>query len=374
MADTVRRVVILGSTGSIGRQALDVVAAHPDRFEVAGLVAGSDHDALREQAASFPHAATGLGPDAAVAMARSPNADVILNAIVGAAGLRASIAALEEGKSLALANKESLVAGGELCLAAARRGRGRIVPVDSEHAAVAQCLSGIDRDEIARVVLTASGGPFRTRADLGSVTVEDALSHPTWTMGPKITVDSATLMNKGLEIIEAHFLFGLDYERLDVVVHPQSIVHGIVEFADGSMLMQAAPTDMRIPIQAALSFPDRIESSLPPPDLAAIGSLEFEPVDHGRFPCVRLARDAGVKGGSFPAALNAANEAAVEAFLAGRVKFLEIPAIMEEVLDQHEATDADDLDTVLDVDAWARARARDGIARRTGTSPVEEGR
>jgi 1-deoxy-D-xylulose-5-phosphate reductoisomerase len=365
MATSRRRVLILGSTGSIGRQALDVIRSHPDRFECAGLVAGKDKETLEAQARSLPGVATGLGERDSVDLAASLEADVVLNGIVGAAGLRASIAALEAGRTLALANKESLVAGGRLCLDAARRGGGRIVPVDSEHAAISQCLDGADPDTVARIVLTASGGPFRTRHDLDSVTVEDALKHPTWAMGPKITIDSATLMNKGLEIIEAHFLFGLDYSRIDVVVHPQSIVHGIVEFVDGSLLMQAAPTDMKVPIAAALSDADRLDSGLSPPDLPALGSLEFEPVDEGRFPCVGLARTAGMNGGSYPAAMNAANECAVEAFLDGRIKFSQIPAIIEEVLSHHQAVEANDLDAVMEVDAAARRRAETLIARRS---------
>jgi 1-deoxy-D-xylulose-5-phosphate reductoisomerase len=358
--------VILGSTGSIGGQALDVIASHPSRFECVGLVAGSDKKALETQGRSIPGAATGLGERAAVELAASPDVDVVLNAIVGAAGLRASVVALEAGKTLALANKESLVAGGQLCLDAARRGGGRIVAVDSEHAALTQCLSGTDSDTVARIVLTASGGPFRNRHDLDTVTVEDALKHPTWAMGPKITIDSATLMNKGLEIIEAHFLFGFDYSQIGVVVHPQSIVHGLVEFADGSVVMQAAATDMRIPIAAALSHPDRLPSPATPPDLVGLGSLQFEAVDERRFPCLGLARSAGLSGGSYPAALNAANECAVEAFLGGRIKFIQIPAIIEEVLTNHEAVPADDLDAVMDVDRRARLEAEDVIARRSG--------
>jgi 1-deoxy-D-xylulose-5-phosphate reductoisomerase len=365
MAPSRRRVLILGSTGSIGRQALDVIRSHPDRFECVGLVAGKDRETLEAQAASLPGVATGLGERASVDLAATLDADLVLNGIVGAAGLRASIAALEAGKTLALANKESLVAGGRLCLDAARRGGGRIVPVDSEHAAISQCLTGADPDTVARIVLTASGGPFRKRHDLDSVTVEDALRHPTWAMGPKITIDSATLMNKGLEIIEAHFLFGLDYSRIDVIVHPQSIIHGIVEFVDGSVLMQAAPTDMKVPIAAALSDPDRLDSELVPPDLPSLRSLEFEPVDEERFPCVSLARSAGKSGGSYPAALNAANECAVQAFLAGRIKFSQIPAIIEEVLSHHQAVEATDLDAVMGVDAAARHRAENVIARRS---------
>jgi 1-deoxy-D-xylulose-5-phosphate reductoisomerase len=366
MAASHRRVLILGSTGSIGRQALDVINAHPDSFECVGLVAGSDRDALEAQAREIPGVATGLGERAAVEMVASIETDVVLNGIVGAAGLRASVAALEAGRTLALANKESLVAGGRLCLKAARRGGGRIVPVDSEHAAISQCLRGVHPSSVARVVLTASGGPFRNRRDLEAVTVDDALHHPTWSMGPKITIDSATLMNKGLEIIEAHFLFGLDFGRIDVIVHPQSIVHGLVEVADGSILMQAAPTDMRIPIAAALSDPEALHLGLAPPDLASLGSLEFEPVDEERFPCVGLAREAGMKGGSYPAVLNAANECVVEAFLAGRIKFIQIAAIIEEVLNDHQAVVADDLDSLMEVDASARRRAEGAIELRAG--------
>ncbi|MGH2778263.1 MAG: 1-deoxy-D-xylulose-5-phosphate reductoisomerase, partial [Actinomycetota bacterium] len=282
---------------------------------------------------------------------------IVLNAVVGAAGLRASVAALRAGKTLALANKESLVAGGEVCLDAATRGGGAIVPVDSEHAALAQCLAGVDMATVSRLVLTASGGPFRTREDLSSVTPADALAHPTWSMGPKITVDSATMMNKGLEIIEAHHLFGLDYDRIDAVCHPQSIVHGIVEFVDSSSLLQAAPTDMRIPIQAALTWPDRTTALGKPVDLADVGTIEFEAVDHDRFPAVGLAYRAGRLGATHPAALNAANEEAVGAFLDHRIGFTDIPVVIEKVLDDHDPLEAHDLDAVLEADAWARARA-----------------
>ncbi|MDQ3878734.1 MAG: 1-deoxy-D-xylulose-5-phosphate reductoisomerase, partial [Actinomycetota bacterium] len=291
-----RRVVVLGSTGSIGRQALDVIAAHPDRFSVVGLAAGSDSQALAAQASDFGVERTALGADDAVELARLSEADIVLNAIVGAAGLRASVAALSEGKVLALANKESLVAGGDVCLDAARAGGGTIVPVDSEHAALSQCLERVDRHEIRRVVITASGGPFRQRADLSDVTVEEALAHPTWSMGPKITVDSATLVNKGLEVIEAHYLFGFGYDSIGVLVHPQSVVHAMVELRDGSTVAQFAPADMRLPIQAALSAPERIDLDLPPVDLAQSGPLTFEELDHSRFPAVGLAYEAGRRG------------------------------------------------------------------------------
>lgn len=352
-----RRVVILGSTGSIGRQAIEVITANPDRLELVGVVAGSDADALQAQVAELKIAHHGLGAAAALDLATLDEADIVLNAVVGAAGLSASVAALEAGKTLALANKESLVAGGEVCLEAAARGGGTIVPVDSEHAALAQCLAGVDMSTVSRVVLTASGGPFRTRGDLSNVTPTDALAHPTWSMGPKISVDSATMMNKGLEIIEAHHLFGLDYDRIDAVCHPQSIVHGIVEFVDSSSLLQAAPTDMRIPIQAALTWPDRTKALGKPVDLADVGTIEFEAMDHDRFPAVGLAYRAGRLGGTHPAALNAANEEAVRAFLDRRIGFTDIPVVIERVLDDHDPLDAGDLDAVLEADAWARDRA-----------------
>jgi 1-deoxy-D-xylulose-5-phosphate reductoisomerase len=352
-----RRVVILGSTGSIGRQAIDVIRSHPDRLELIGVVAGRNAGALDAQVADLKIAHHGIGAAAALDLAMLDEADIVLNAVVGAAGLRASVAALAAGKTLALANKESLVAGGEVCLGAAARGGGTIVAVDSEHAALAQCLAGVDMATVSRLVLTASGGPFRTRKDLSTVTPEDALAHPTWSMGPKITVDSATMMNKGLEIIEAHHLFGVDYDRIDAVCHPQSIVHGIVEFADSSSLLQAAPTDMRIPIQAALMWPDRTKSLGKPVDLADVGTIEFEAVDHDRFPAVGLAYRAGRLGRTHPAALNAANEEAVRAFLDRRIGFSDIPVVISRVLDDHEPLDAHDLDAVLEADAWARARA-----------------
>ena len=353
-----RRVVILGSTGSIGRQALEVIAEHPNRLRVVGLVAGSDADGVREQAERHGVERTGLGESAAIELARSEDADIILNAIVGAAGLRASVAALEAGKMLALANKESLVAGGEVCEAAAASGGGRVIPVDSEHAAIAQCLRDRDPSEVTGMVLTASGGPFRTRKDLSDVTPEEALAHPTWAMGPKITIDSATLMNKGLEAIEAHHLFGFDYDSIAVMVHPQSIVHGIVELSDGSLVMHAAVTDMRIPIQAALLTDGGEARNLGSLDLTAIGSLEFEELDTQRFPSVALAYEAGRKGATYPAALNAANEVAVHAFLEGKLSFEGIPHVVETVLANHEPVGATDLDAVLSVDARSREEAR----------------
>ena len=353
------RVVVLGATGSIGRQAIEVMAAHPDDFELAALSAGSDAAGLEALARAHGSPATGLGTAAAVELAQLEGSDVVLNAVVGAAGLEASLAALEAGKILALANKESLVAGGELCLDAARRGGGHIEPVDSEHAAIAQCLKGTPRSDVTRIVLTASGGPFLRRADLAGITPTEALAHPTWTMGPKITIDSATLMNKGLEVIEAHYLFGFPYERIGVLVHPQSMVHGIVELVDGSTLMQAAPADMRIPVQAALA-PNLPRRELNAPlDLATGPVLEFEEVDLERFPALSLARAAGAAGGSCPAVLNAANEEAVRAFLDGAISFTGIVATVESVLAHHERCTAGNLEQVLEVDRWARRRAQE---------------
>ena len=367
------RVVVLGSTGSIGRQAIEVAKAHPDRLEVVGLATGSDEATLRAQADDLGVRHTALGGDESAELATLDHADVVLNAVVGAAGLKASVAALDAGKTLALANKESLVAGGPVCRRALERGGGRIVPVDSEHVAIAQCLRGTSMDEVARVTLTASGGPFRETPDLDAVTPDQALQHPTWKMGPKITIDCATLMNKGLEVIEAHFLFDLDYERISVVVHPQSLVHGIVEFRDGSSVLQAAPPDMRLPIQSALLGEERIWSGLDAVDLSTAGALEFEPVDRERFPALDLAYEAGRRGDSFPAVLNAANEEAVNAFLAKSLPFTEITQVVEETLSSHTPTPIEDLEAVLEVDGWARDHARGLIeaSARRGKRVVE---
>jgi 1-deoxy-D-xylulose-5-phosphate reductoisomerase len=366
--DLPHRVALLGSTGSIGRQAVQVIQAYPDRLRCVGLVAGSDKEALARQASELDVDDAALGEEAAVRLAGSDDVDIVLNAIVGAAGLKASVAALEAGKTLALANKESLVAGGDVCLAAMRKGNGRIVAVDSEHAALAQCLEGRDRASVAKLILTASGGPFRTRDDLSSVTPQEALAHPTWSMGPKITVDCASLMNKGLEVIEAHFLFDVPYDDINVLVHPQSIVHAAVELRDGSWVMQAAPADMRIPIAAALLHPERATEPLERLDLAKVGVLEFEDVDPVRFRAFHLALKAGREGGTYPAALNAANEIAVGAFLEGSIGFTDIAAVVESVLDDHDGGNPDDLEVVLEVDAWARNRAR----RLTGASKSTE--
>lgn len=362
-----RRVAILGSTGSIGTQALEVIRANPDHLEVVALVAGTDAAALKQQAEEFGVATTGLGSRAAEEIAQLEDVDVILNAVVGATGLRASVAALASGKVLALANKESLVAGGEVCAMAAAEGAGTIVPVDSEHAALFQCLSR-EGSPAESVILTASGGPFRERHDLSGVTVEEALAHPTWSMGPKVTIDSATLMNKGLEVIEAHHLFGFGYDEIDVVVHPQSVVHAAVRCADGTMVMQAAPPDMRLPLQSALTWPFSAAGHVSTIDLAEVGRMTFEAVDRERFPSLDLAYAAGRSGATYPAALNAANEVAVDAFLAGKIAFADIPATVQTVLDSHEPGDATSLDEVLSADAAARDSAERFIEQRVGAA------
>ena len=367
---TRRRIAILGSTGSIGKQALDVVRAHPDRFEVVALTAHSNAEELAAQAREFEVARTGLGPEAAQELAGGTDADVVLNAVVGAAGLRASLAALEAGRTLALANKESLVVGGELCKRAAAAHGATIVPVDSEHAALAQCLEGRPREELVRAVITASGGPFRTRKDLAGVTPSDALAHPTWSMGPKITVDSATMMNKALELIEAHHLFDLAYDEVDVVVHPQSVVHAMAEFVDGSVVMQAAWPDMRIPIAAALTHPDRIGPPAATVDLTEVGSLTFEPLDSNRFPAVSLGYEVGRMGGTYAAAFNAANEVAVEAFLDERIAFTDVVGVVSDVVEGHQRREADSLDAVLEADGEGRAAARELIAERMKVEAV----
>jgi len=372
------RLAILGSTGSIGRQALDVAARFPDRIEVVALAAHRSAAQLAEQARTFgvgrvaigdadrepalrgilPDAEIGVGAAAVEALATESGADVVLNALVGAAGLRASAATLDAGLRLALANKESLVVGGKLITG--RVGRpGQLIPVDSEHSAIFQCLVGEDPAEVSRIWLTASGGPFRGRTleSLADVTVNEALAHPRWTMGPKITIDSATLMNKGLEAIEAHFLFGTPYDRISVVVHPQSCVHSMVEYLDGSVKAHLGATDMRIPIQYALSFPARWESPLPFIDFATLGSLTFEEPDLEAFPCLALALSAGREGGTMPAAMNAANEVAVAGFLDGTLGFTDIPRIVERVMAEHDAFEPSAIEDVEAVDAWARGEA-----------------
>jgi 1-deoxy-D-xylulose-5-phosphate reductoisomerase len=364
-------VVILGSTGSIGTQALDVVRANPDRFRVVGLTAGGSRTELFEsQVAEFGPAYSGLGEDASVEAAGMP-ADVVLNGITGAVGLRPTLAALEAGNTLALANKESLIIGGPVVKACAKP--GQIVPVDSEHSALAQCLRGGRASEVRRLVLTASGGPFRGRSrdQLGDVTPAEALAHPTWDMGPVVTINSATLVNKGLEVIEAHLLFDLPLDRIEVVVHPTSVVHSMVEFTDGSTLVQASPPTMLIPIALGLAWPDRVPDTAPPVDWTRPQAWEFFPLDDEAFPAVRLAREAGARGGTSPAVYNAANEVCVQAFRDGRLPFTGIVDTVAAVLARHttqpgvnghSVTGPDvgsartdlTLDDVLAADAWAR--------------------
>ncbi|OMB81404.1 1-deoxy-D-xylulose-5-phosphate reductoisomerase [Mycolicibacterium conceptionense] len=371
-----KRVLILGSTGSIGTQALEVIAANPDRFEIVGLAAGGGNpDLLAAQRAATgvtnmavadPAAAEKVGdvayagPDAVTRLVENTEADVVLNALVGALGLAPTLAALASGARLALANKESLVAGGPLVLKAAAP--GQIVPVDSEHSAMAQCLRGGAADEVAKIVLTASGGPFLgwSAADLESVTPEQAGKHPTWSMGPMNTLNSATLVNKGLELIETHLLFGIDYERIEVVVHPQSIVHSMATFTDGSTLAQASPPDMKLPIALALGWPDRIAGAALACDFTTASTWEFLPLDNEVFPAVNLARAAGTRGGCLTAVYNAANEEAAEAFLADRIPFPAIVDTVGEVLhaaDQWAAEPAT-VEEVLDAQRWARETAR----------------
>jgi 1-deoxy-D-xylulose-5-phosphate reductoisomerase len=379
------RVLVLGSTGSIGTQALEVIAANPDRFQVVGLAAGGANvgTLLRQRAetgvsniAIADDRAAQLvgdvpfhGPEAVTRLVEETDADVVLNALVGALGLRPTLAALKSGARLALANKESLVAGGPLVLRAARP--GQIVPVDSEHSALAQCLRGGDPAEVAKLVLTASGGPFRgwAAADLEGVTPEQAGAHPTWSMGPMNTLNSASLVNKGLELIETHLLFGIPYDRIEVVVHPQSIVHSMVTFIDGSTIAQASPPDMKLPISLALGWPRRVGGAALACDFTTASTWEFEPLDSDVFPAVELARHAGQTGGCMTAVYNAANEEAAEAFLRRRIGF---PAIVRTIADVLHAADQwavlpATVDDVLDAQRWARERAQRAI---TTASPA----
>jgi 1-deoxy-D-xylulose-5-phosphate reductoisomerase len=360
---TPRDIVILGSTGSIGTQALDLVRANPDRFRVVGLTAGGSNRALFDaQVAEFAPAYSGLGEEASVEAAGRP-CDVVLNGITGAVGLRPTLAALDAGTTLALANKESLIIGGPLVTARAKP--GQIVPVDSEHSAIAQCLRGGTSGEVRRLVLTASGGPFRgwSRDRLTDVTREQALAHPNFAMGPVITVNSATLVNKGLEVIEAHLLFDIGFDRIDVVVHPQQMIHSMVEFHDGSTIAQASPPSMLIPIALGMGWPDRVPDAGPGCDWTSADTWEFFPLDDEAFPSVGLARYAGSTGGTAPAIYNAANEVCVDGFLSGRLRFTDIVDTVAAVLTAEDVPLSQDptVDDVLAADAWARAEA----ARRT---------
>ena len=388
-----KRLAILGSTGSIGVTTLDVVGRFSDRFRVESLAAGKNIARLAEQVERFRPRIVAVADDAAARafraaipdfggelftaadgglerVATADGADLLVSALVGALGLLPTLAAIRAGKHVALANKEALVVAGELMTRAARTAGVQLLPVDSEHNAIFQSLRGHRVDEVKRIVLTASGGPFRrhTGGQLRAVTREQALQHPTWKMGNKITIDSATLMNKGLEVIEAHWLFNLPAEQIDVVIHPQSVVHSMVEYVDGSVIAQLGVSDMAIPISYILGHPERLPlDHLPPLDLARVGSLTFEEPDIERFPCLALGYRALRAGGTVPAVLNAANEVAVDAFLRDAIAFVDIPRILTAVLDRHEAAAAADLDTLLAADRWARAEARklvDGAAER----------
>jgi 1-deoxy-D-xylulose-5-phosphate reductoisomerase len=383
-----RDITLLGSTGSIGTQAADIVRRNPGRFRLTGLAAGGGNPgllaaqalefgvetvavaskeaavevvrALAEQASGGPGPEVLAGPDAVAELAAG-KCDMVLNAVTGAVGLAATLAALDAGRLLALANKESLIMGGSLV--AGRAAPGQIIPVDSEHSAIAQCLRSGQSAEVSKLVITASGGPFlhRSRAELAGVTPEQALAHPTWTMGPVITINSATLVNKGLEVIEAHLLFAIPFDRIDVVVHRQSVIHSMVEFADGSTIAQASPPDMRIPIALALGWPDRVPDAAPAVDWTSAHTWTFEPLDELAFPAVALARQAGAAGGTVPAVYNAANEECVDAFLAGRIPFAGIVDTVAQVVSEHHdpAGTAVELADILAADGWARRRARE---------------
>jgi 1-deoxy-D-xylulose-5-phosphate reductoisomerase len=383
-----RGLSILGSTGSVGCNVLRIVDAFPDRFEVVGLAAGGNVDRLAEQVARYrPRVVSvaseearaqlaqrtdvsglrlGVGPDGAVAVATHADAAMVVAAAVGAVGLVPTYRALEAGKDVALANKETLVMAGELMVAQAKARGARLLPIDSEHCALHQCLDGRRPEEVKRLVLTASGGPFRNRPreSFRDVTPGEALQHPTWNMGRKITIDSATLMNKGLEVIEARWLFGVDADRIEVLVHPQSVVHSMVEFVDGTVLAQLGVTDMRMPIQYALSYPDKWPAAIPGLDFRGGLHLDFEVPDHDRFPCLSLAYRALAGGGALPTVLNAANEEAVSAFLDHRVAFPAIPEAIQEVMEEPGPRLVRELDDILTADAWARERTREALKRR----------
>jgi len=385
---------ILGSTGSVGTNVLRIVDSFEDRFRVVGLSAGGNVRLLAEQVARYRPAVVSVATDAArdellrlvgarapqvsvgqagmVEVATHPDARLVVASAVGAVGLVPTYRALEAGKDVALANKETLVMAGELMVATARDRGARLLPIDSEHCALHQCLDGRSPDEVRRLVLTASGGPFRNRPreTFASVTPAEALNHPTWNMGRKISIDSATLMNKGLEVIEAHWLFGVPAARIEILVHPQSVVHSMVEFVDGTVLAQLGVTDMRLPIQYALSHPERWEAAIPGMDLGRAMRLDFELPDHERFPCVRLAYRALEGGGTLPAVLNAANEEAVAAFLEGRIPFPAIPGTIGEVMAAHAAQPARSLEHVLEADAWARERSRGVLERHAAARAV----
>ena len=382
-----KRVILLGSSGSIGESTCKVARALPDKMKIVGLGVAKSTERLLEQAKEFgvkalavsdPQAAEKVksklpagakffpGAEGLARMVEETDADMVLVAIVGTAGLAPALAALRSGKDLAVASKEILVLAGSAVMAEAKKRKRQVLPVDSEHNAIFQCLQGANEKEVRKVILTASGGPFRQSraAELEKVTVAQALKHPTWSMGKKITIDSATMFNKGLEMIEAHWLFGLPMKQVEVVVHPQSIVHSMVEFIDGSVLAQLSVTDMCFPIQYAVTFPERMPSGLPPLDLAKLGSLTFEAPDEKRFPALRLAREAGEAGGTLPGVFNAANEVAVEAFLAEQISFPRIWGMVEEVMQKHSTLSSPDLEAIIEADRWARSEAKVRLEKR----------
>jgi 1-deoxy-D-xylulose-5-phosphate reductoisomerase len=375
-----KKIALIGSTGSIGTQTLDVLRAYPEEFRLEGLAAGSNVELFARQVQEFrprkasvatkeladrirPQLPEGVelyyGEQGLVEVAAGTDADTVVTAIVGSAGLPATLAAIEEGKHIALANKETLVTAGHLVTELARRKGVALLPVDSEHSAIFQCLNGEHREEVSQITLTASGGSFRdlTREQLREVTVEDALKHPNWAMGAKITIDSATMVNKGLEVIEAHWLFGLPFEQIGVLLHPESIIHSFVEYRDGSVIAQLGTPDMRVPIQYALTYPHRWTSAAKRLSLAEVGKLHFREMDYDRFPCLRLAYECGKIGGTATSVYNAANEAAVARFLKGDIPFLQIETIIEKALAKHVAQAHPDLETIREADRWARALA-----------------
>lgn len=377
-----KRLSILGSTGSIGVNTLDIVSQFPERFEVVGLSAGRNKELLKQQILRFrpklvsvlnqellealqrelPNVPVEIvhGVEGLIRVATHPEVDQVVSAIVGAVGLIPTLSAIKTGKSIALANKESLVMAGKIMMEEARKNRVQILPVDSEHSAIFQSLLGHQKQDVHRLILTASGGPFRDSplSRLHDVTVNEALNHPRWTMGKKITIDSASLMNKGLEVIEAHWLFNIPVEKIAVLIHPQSVVHSMVEYVDGSIVGQMGITDMKIPISYALSFPERLNLNLPPLDLSKSEALTFSPPDLQRFPCLRLAYQSIEMGETMPAILNAANEVAVSAFLEGSLKFTEIPPLLQRVMGEHEVKPVHTIEDILRADHWARERAK----------------
>ncbi|SDC87372.1 1-deoxy-D-xylulose 5-phosphate reductoisomerase [Paenibacillus sp. UNCCL117] len=375
-----KKISILGSTGSIGTQTLDVVSRYPDLFEVVALAGGYNAELLREQMNLFKPAILSVatkeladrlraeapagtrvvyGPEGLLEAAAGHDAELVVTAVVGSQGLKPTLAAIEAGKQIGLANKETLVSAGHLVTEAAARHGVSLLPIDSEHSAIFQCLNGESVSRLHKITLTASGGSFRdrTREELAEVTVQDALKHPNWSMGAKITIDSATMVNKGLEVIEAHWLFGLSYDRIDVLIHPESIIHSFVEFVDGSVIAQLGLPDMRVPIQYALTYPDRLPAPAGRLNLAEAGKLNFREMSFERYPCIALAYESGRAGGTMPTVYSAANEVAVDRFLKGEIPFLAIEDIIGGVMAKHRAVRLPDLGTILDSDAWARAEA-----------------